>query len=358
MKTTIIILINLIISCSAFAYEIPEDYNFGYMYDFTTLDSVYLTYNKGIVYRSSDYGQHWSQVHVPTVEPLYSFAKAGDNIFLVGEYGIILKSSDMGLSWKDASLETSDELHKIRFIDDKHGIIGGFQKLFITDDGGETWQEKEVPKSQLFKDILVVDNKYVVLFQKNKKYEEEQEFAFMVSENYGRSWQKKPLELKGRWVFHMRYSKGNYYLQQTNSDNSSSIAVYDSEFNFKDIIKPKGNTEIHGFYITDEDDLLITLHEKDTIKNKLNVNIISAVRKVDAVPYFTMSNKENTKFTWIMEYTENGSWDLVSVYEEEGQADIIYKHKNLFFLQNLSPINLRIHQQGQINKVGFESKTN
>ncbi len=356
MKTTIIILINLIISCSAFAYEIPEDYNFGYMYDFTTLDSVYLTYNKGVVYRSSDYGQNWSQVHVPTVEPLYSFAKAGANIFLVGEYGIILKSSDMGLSWKDASLETSDELHKIRFIDDKHGIIGGLQKLFITDDGGESWQEKEVPNSQHFKEILVVDNKYVVLFQKNKKYEANQEFAFLVSEDYGKSWKKKPLDLKGRWLFHMRYSKGNYYLQQTNNDNTTSIAVYDSEFNFNKLIKSPGNTDIHGFYITDEDDLLITLHEKDTIKNKLNVNIISAVRKVDAVPYFTADRKIDNNSTWVMKYAEQGIWDVLKIYFEEGKATIVHKHGDMFFMQNLAPMNLGICNASKMQGATFISE--
>jgi photosystem II stability/assembly factor-like uncharacterized protein len=100
---------------------------------------------RGHILLSSDRGDHWQQVEVPTRSTLTAVWIDGrDRVWAVGHDGLILRSQDGGLSWarQRSSAEPDRPLLDVWFADSEHGIaIGAYGLMLSTEDGGATWRD-------------------------------------------------------------------------------------------------------------------------------------------------------------------------------------------------------------------------
>lgn len=71
---------------------------------------------------------------------LLDSAVAGESIIVVGERGHVLKSTDQGQNWQQIVVPTRVMLTAVDFIDAKRGFAVGHDAIILrTQDGGETW---------------------------------------------------------------------------------------------------------------------------------------------------------------------------------------------------------------------------
>jgi len=72
-----------------------------------------------------------------------------DTVYAVGDLGLVLKSEDGGQTWTDVSVETTKDFYTVHFVSVDTGWVvgswytsggGGTESLFKTTDGGQTWK--------------------------------------------------------------------------------------------------------------------------------------------------------------------------------------------------------------------------
>jgi photosystem II stability/assembly factor-like uncharacterized protein len=101
---------------------------------------------RGHVLVSSDDGDHWQQIKLPTRSTLTAVEIVdGSHAWVVGHDGVILRSQDGGYTWsrQRRSQEPDRPLLDLWFADSRHGIaVGAYGLLLSTDDGGRTWQDE------------------------------------------------------------------------------------------------------------------------------------------------------------------------------------------------------------------------
>lgn len=94
----------------------------------------------GVALRSIDGGATWKLVDAGDVQFLGSAASGANRAWLVGEGGIVRATTDGGSSWESQSSGTTQDLRGAFFISASRGwIAGAGGTLLYTEDGGATW---------------------------------------------------------------------------------------------------------------------------------------------------------------------------------------------------------------------------
>ena len=107
--------------------------------------------NLGIIWRTTNGGQSWSQVPHPSVSVLSDVQFKGRIGTAVGNNRAVLRSRDRGATWVNRSpdLPFPASLMSGSFADGKNGWAVGFDQVVVhTTDGGHTWTSQTVPGSQ------------------------------------------------------------------------------------------------------------------------------------------------------------------------------------------------------------------
>jgi len=112
---------------------------------------VWASGSDGIVLRTIDSGETWTQASIPlnkalSLRGLHAFGTDTCVVLSVGSPGYIFKTCDSGHTWK-AVYENTDPhvfLNSMTFWDKKHGIavgdpMGGGFTVLTTSDGGDSW---------------------------------------------------------------------------------------------------------------------------------------------------------------------------------------------------------------------------
>lgn len=73
--------------------------------------------------------------------------------YAVGEAGTVLKSTDIGETWIMLEVPTSQNLEAAFFLTDAHGFVVGNEIMLETVDGGENWTEIALPLTTHLMDV-------------------------------------------------------------------------------------------------------------------------------------------------------------------------------------------------------------
>ena len=96
-----------------------------------------------LVLQTTDGGETWSRVIVPTRQELYHlYFTSNDNGWLVGSGGVILNTGDGGKTWRIQTSNTRSNIYNVAFRDSDDGIaVGGGGMILRTEDGGDSWHK-------------------------------------------------------------------------------------------------------------------------------------------------------------------------------------------------------------------------
>ncbi len=343
MKNIIYILIAFITIVANKAQDIRVFEDINHTHELFVKDSLFLSYYHGVVNRSTDYGNTWEKIHVGTIDDLYTIEECEGVIFAGGLYGTLIKSTDYGLTWEDASFEDQTGLHEIIFLDNKKGIIGGYGKIYTTSDAGKTWDETKFSASKSFSNLIVINNRYVVLHQLPTNMDEAFEYNFLFSDDFGNTWNKKELDLKGKLIYKMTYYQNRILCCQKNFDGSSCLAIYDADFEFVELINLPEKMKLNNIVVTEDDKLYISVHEERKDTESINRSLSMFVSQSSAVPSFHEKKAVTKKSASIFRMTEDKKWEFVAKYTKEPQARILYvKDNRIFYMQNIWPSSLGV----------------
>ncbi len=137
---------------------------------------------------------------------LLGAARAGDDLIVVGERGHILRSSDHGQSWQQMIVPTRATLTGVTFSDPLRGLAVGHDLTILrTEDGGRNWQliHEDRGEQPPFLDVLFIDDDHVLAVGAYG--------TFFESTDAGRTWEK-------RWI-----SEDDFHL---NAISVAGEAVY------------------------------------------------------------------------------------------------------------------------------------
>lgn len=103
---------------------------------------VYICGCGPVMFKTTDGGQNWEALTLPTQEHLWDLYFFGpDTGFVVGNVSTILRTTDGGASWEAYPQLVPTDLFNVYFADREHGYIGGsYHTVIKTGDGGDTWK--------------------------------------------------------------------------------------------------------------------------------------------------------------------------------------------------------------------------
>jgi photosystem II stability/assembly factor-like uncharacterized protein len=121
----------------------------------------------GSVYVSHDGGDTWGLARTHTKAQFQGLAVVpGAGVFVAGGFGLVLRSRDFGQTWTEAAVPqpVADKFFVgVTFADAKRGFACGTDGVIIsTTDGGETWQQEPSGRTELLRDIAVLDGEVYV----------------------------------------------------------------------------------------------------------------------------------------------------------------------------------------------------
>ena len=96
--------------------------------------------NAGIIMKTTDGGQNWQSVTIPTqAKILRALENVGNHWWAVGRNGTIIPSSDNGNTWVNQQSNVDTTLFDVDFCDTLHGLVSGNSCVLYTNNGGDTW---------------------------------------------------------------------------------------------------------------------------------------------------------------------------------------------------------------------------
>jgi photosystem II stability/assembly factor-like uncharacterized protein len=115
------------------------------IYDMSFLDSLngYVCGYGGMLLRTTDAGQHWNEMEVPTNELITGLYFLNKDVgwYLTYSDHSLYKTTDAGVSWNFVSSLSPRYATTLWFKDELNGFAGGYYTLLKTNDGGITWSE-------------------------------------------------------------------------------------------------------------------------------------------------------------------------------------------------------------------------
>lgn len=117
---------------------------------------------------------------------LLGAAKAGEDLIVVGERGHVLRSTDHGQSWRQIIVPTRATLTAVTFVNDQQGLAVGHDLTILrTEDGGINWElvHEDRDEQPPFLDVLFID--------KNISFAVGAYGTFFESTDGGHSWNKR-----------------------------------------------------------------------------------------------------------------------------------------------------------------------
>ncbi len=99
-----------------------------------------------LLLRTTDGGETWSRVIVPTKVELFHLDFAGKSRgWIVGDAGVILATTNGGNTWMVQKSGTEEALYNVDFRNGSHGYAVGMKGTVLrTRDGGNNWQKVNV----------------------------------------------------------------------------------------------------------------------------------------------------------------------------------------------------------------------
>ena len=94
-----------------------------------------------LLLRTTDGGQNWSRIIVPTKVELFHLDFDGRSRgWIVGDMGVILATTNNGNTWTIQESGTEETLYNVDFRDESNGYVVGTKGTILrTVDGGRTW---------------------------------------------------------------------------------------------------------------------------------------------------------------------------------------------------------------------------
>lgn len=116
------------------------------------------TVGTSIMYRTSNYGESWSNVYSPTPQWLFEiFSLNESKCWAVGGLGpeVIIETLNGGISWFILKeFYEYKRLYDVSFIDDANGwIVGEYGLIKHTTDSGSTWEIQNSPSNSILREI-------------------------------------------------------------------------------------------------------------------------------------------------------------------------------------------------------------
>jgi photosystem II stability/assembly factor-like uncharacterized protein len=114
-----------------------------------------------LVLRTTDGGQNWSRLVVPSEVELFHLDFDGRSRgWIVGDKGTILTTGDGGNSWQLQNSGTQETLYNVDFRDDREGYAVGVNGTILrTEDGGQNWLKVSSPVSHTLFRVDFSDDK-------------------------------------------------------------------------------------------------------------------------------------------------------------------------------------------------------
>ncbi len=108
--------------------------------------SVLVSTNRGIIYRSDNGGSIWTTVEWETIETVIDevFVLSENNFFLTTRDSRLYRSTDQGATWTELTDNFPANSDKFSFLDaQKAWLMDASGLVHYTVDGGDTWQQTE-----------------------------------------------------------------------------------------------------------------------------------------------------------------------------------------------------------------------
>lgn len=113
-----------------------------------------------LVMRTSDGGDSWQRVVIPTKNELFHLDFNGNSHgWIVGDKGLVLATTDSGETWKIQVSGVTRALFAVDFRDDNDGVaVGGGGTIIRTTNGGQTWENVITPFKETLKRVAFSDD--------------------------------------------------------------------------------------------------------------------------------------------------------------------------------------------------------
>ena len=114
---------------------------------------LWLVGNNGLIYRSGDGGQSFSDKSQGTAN-YNSISGAPGLIFICGSAGTLLKSTNQGVNFTQSIINAGENLTSVFFFDASTGWIStGTGKIYYSTNGGNNWSQQNSPTANYLNKI-------------------------------------------------------------------------------------------------------------------------------------------------------------------------------------------------------------
>ncbi len=115
---------------------------------FTSISHGWAVGDEGLVLRTTDGGDTWTDLSWDTSRQLSSVYFRTESNGWIGAVGVIFRTNNGGLSWTETSPIFYNTFERIDFIDNQTGYSSGWNGLYKTINGGDTWRHCPLRISQ------------------------------------------------------------------------------------------------------------------------------------------------------------------------------------------------------------------
>lgn len=274
------------------------------------------------LYRSSDYGQSWTQVTngIPSNIVVTSMSSKDSVVLFTNGTNGVYRSSDYGSSWQFVSISGLSSARKVEFIDDRV-YVGSSQVNFLFEslDDGLNWSQVQIP---LFNSDVAALYGY-----ENYKFVGLSNNGVLISSNFGGNWQNsnafivsKILSFENHNLTLYTGTNGAGIYKLNNVIIPVELASFEANISGNDVllswetITEKNN---HGFEIfrkTDDIEYILigfvpgsgtSTEIKDYLfrdKNTLSGDYTYRLKQIDFDGYFSFSDEINISVNTATEY--------------------------------------------------------